>query len=254
MNHLAIGRFVGKVALVTGGASGIGAACCQRFAREGAEVAIVDVDDGQGERAAEELRDTGRRVIYIRADVSSFESVDRAISIVREEFGRLDVAVNNAGVGGPMHSIIDIPLAQWTTTLAINLTGVFHCLRAELPLMATSGGGSIINVASIMGTVAAANLSAYVAAKHGVIGLTKVAAIEFGQQRIRVNAVGPTFVRTPLTAAMDEDGWKAMTLQHPLGYLPTALDVANIVSFLGSDEAHSITGSFHLVDAGYTAQ
>jgi NAD(P)-dependent dehydrogenase (short-subunit alcohol dehydrogenase family) len=246
-------RFDGKSALVTGGGSGIGAACALRLAAEGAAVAVLDIDAAGSARTVQAIRAQGGRAIAIQTDVSDFDSVERAVALLCKEFGRLDVAINNAGMGGAFHSIVDIPLQQWTSTIAINLTGVFHCLRAELPVMAAQGGGAIVNMASIMGTVAAANVGAYVASKHGVVGLTKVAAIEFGPKQIRVNAIGPTFVKTPLTNTVDEAGWTALTSMHALGRMPTVEDVALLAAFLASDDARSITGSLHLVDAGYTA-
>ena len=246
-------RYAGRAALVTGGGSGIGAACSLRLAAEGAAVAVLDIDAAGGAKIVQEIRDRGGRAIAIRTDVADFDSVQQAVGRAHQEFGRLDVAINNAGMGGAFHSIVDIPLQQWTSTMAINLTGVFHCLRAELPVMAAQGGGAIVNMASIMGTVAAANVGAYVASKHGVVGLTKVAAIEFGAKQVRVNAIGPTFVRTPLTNTVDEAGWTALTTMHALGRMPTVEDVALLAAFLGSDDARSITGSLHLVDAGYTA-
>jgi NAD(P)-dependent dehydrogenase (short-subunit alcohol dehydrogenase family) len=246
-------RFDGKSALVTGGGSGIGAACALRLAAEGAAVAVLDIDAAGSARIVEDIRGQGGRATAIQTDVSDFDSVERAVAQLRKEFGRLDVAINNAGMGGAFHSIVDIPLQQWTSTIAINLTGVFHCLRAELPVMAAQGGGAIVNMASIMGTVAAANVGAYVASKHGVVGLTKVAAIEFGPKQVRVNAIGPTFVKTPLTNTVDEAGWTALASMHALGRMPTVEDVALLAAFLASDDARSITGSLHLVDAGYTA-
>jgi NAD(P)-dependent dehydrogenase (short-subunit alcohol dehydrogenase family) len=177
------------------------------------------------------------------------KAVERALG----ELGRLDVAVNNAGVGGAFHPLEALPIAQWHSTIAVNLTSVFYCLRAELPVLAAGGGGSIINMASIMGTVAMPNIAAYIASKHGVVGLTKAAAVEYGPKNVRVNAVAPTFVRTAMTDTVDESAWQGLVSMHPLGRMPTVDDVASIVAFLGSHEAASVTGSTYLVDSGFTA-
>jgi NAD(P)-dependent dehydrogenase (short-subunit alcohol dehydrogenase family) len=246
-------RYVGKVALVTGGGNGIGAACCERLSVEGAAVAVLDLNYAAAQDVVDELTARGGQVMAIGVDVTQADSVARAVKRVHAELGRLDVAINNAGIGGAFHTLESLPIEQWNSTIAVNLTGIYFCLRAELPILAAGGGGSVINVASIMGTVAMPNIAAYVASKHGVIGLTKVAAIEYGAKNVRVNAVAPTFVRTALTDTVDDAGWQGLTAMHPLGRMPTVEDVANIVAFLGSHEAASVTGSTYLVDSGYTA-
>jgi NAD(P)-dependent dehydrogenase (short-subunit alcohol dehydrogenase family) len=202
---------------------------------------------------AEAINARGGRSIAIEVDVTQPESVQAALERVSGKFGRLDVAVNNAGMGGDFHILESFPIEQWHVTISTNLTGIFLCLRAELPIMVAGGGGAIVNMASIMGTVAAPQSGAYVASKHGVVGLTKVAALEYGLKGIRVNAVGPTFVRTPLTDTLDDAAWQGLTSMHALGRIPSVDDVAALVAFLSSDEAASVTGSLHLVDAGYTA-
>ena len=246
-------RHKGKSALVTGGGSGIGAACCYRLAFEGASVAVLDRNIDAAQIVAAAIQARGGSSIAVSVDVTQVESVNAAIDRVRTEFGRIDVAVNNAGMGGAFHPIEALPLDQWHATIATNLTGVFLCLRAELAIMAAGSGGAIVNMASIMGTVAAPHLGAYVASKHGVVGLTKVAALEYGSKGIRVNAVGPTFVRTPRTNTLDDAAWEGLKAMHPLGRIPSIEDVAALVAFLSSDEAAGVTGSLHLVDAGYTA-
>jgi NAD(P)-dependent dehydrogenase (short-subunit alcohol dehydrogenase family) len=246
-------RHKDSAALVTGGGSGIGAACCQRLSSEGASVAVLDLNLPAAQAVADAINGRGGHAIALGVDVTQAESVSQAVERVRSEFGRLNVAVNNAGMGGAFHPLEALPLEQWHQTIAINLTGVFYCLRAELPIMVADGGGAIVNMASIMGTVAAAQVGAYVASKHGVVGLTKAAAIEYGSNSIRINAVGPTFVRTPLTNTLDDAAWQGLTSRHPLGRMPSVEDIAAMVAFLSSSEAASITGSLHLVDAGYTA-
>ncbi len=246
-------RYVGRAALVTGGGNGIGAACCARLALEGAAVAVLDLDLAAAQTVARDLAARGGRAIAIGVDVTEADSVAHAVERALGELGRLDVAVNNAGVGGAFHPLEALPIAQWHSTIAVNLTGVFYCLRAELPILAAGGGGAIINMASIMGTVAMPNIAAYVASKHGVVGLTKAAAVEYGPKNVRVNAVAPTFVRTAMTDTVDESGWQGLVSMHPLGRMPTIDDVASIVAFLGSHEAASVTGSTYPVDSGFTA-
>ncbi len=216
-------------------------------------MAVLDLNFAAAQDVADDLTARGGHAIAIGVDLTQASSVASAVQRAFVELGRLDVAVNNAGIGGAFHPLEALPVEQWHSTIAVNLTGVFFCLRAELPILATGGGGSIINMPSIMGTVAMANIGAYVASKHGVVGLTKVAAIEYGAKKIRVNAVAPTFVRTALTDTVDDAAWQGLTGMHPLGRMPGVADVANIVAFLGSDEAASVTGSTYLVDSGYTA-
>jgi NAD(P)-dependent dehydrogenase (short-subunit alcohol dehydrogenase family) len=246
-------RYVGKAALVTGGGNGIGAACCERFSLEGAAVAVLDLNFAAAQDVVDDLTARGGHAIAIGVDVTQADSVASAVERAFVELGRLDVAVNNAGIGGAFHPLEALPIDQWHSTIAVNLTGVFYCLRAELPILATGGGGSIINMASIMGIVAMPNIAAYIAAKHGVVGLTKVAAVEYGAKNVRVNAVAPTFVRTALTDTVDDAAWQGLIATHPLGRMPTVDDVADVVAFLGSHEAASVTGSTYLVDSGFTA-
>jgi NAD(P)-dependent dehydrogenase (short-subunit alcohol dehydrogenase family) len=245
-------RYQGKVVLVTGGGSGLGDACVRRLASEGASIAILDIDAERGNAVAESLKANGGKAISLAVDVTRAEAVDAAVASIVSTFGPLDVAINNAGMGGPMAALLDMPEAQWHQTLALNLTGVFHCMRAELRVM-VDRGGAIINMASVFGTVGGPMVAAYTAAKHGVIGLTKATALEYGPRNVRVNAVAPTFVRTALTATLDEATWTHLASLHALRRCPTPEDIAATVAWLGSDDAASVTGSIHLVDAGFTA-
>ena len=246
-------RYQGKVALITGAAAGLGEACARRLAQEGARLALLDIDAVRGEALQAELRAQGHEALFITADVTQAASVQAAVAATVQAYGRLDVAVNNAGLGGALTPLIDMPEAQWHQTLALNLTGVFHCLRAELQVMVGQGSGAIVNMASVFGTVGGAMVSAYTAAKHGVVGLSKAAALEVGPSGVRINVVAPTFVRTPLTAGLDDATWAHLASLHALTRFPTVQDVAATVAWLGSDDAAATTGSVHLVDAGFTA-
>jgi len=244
-------RFTGKVFLVTGGGSGIGEAIVKRLAYEGAQVAVLDIDLTAAERVAAEA---GSAAAY-RADVTDAAGMAAVIAQIIADHGSLDGAVNNAGIGGPFIATADYPLDWWDRTLAINLTGVFNSIRAEIPHMVTAGAGSIVNMSSICGLVGQAGTAAYVATKHGVIGLTKTVALEYGAQGIRCNAVCPTYVQTPLTMAELKDPaiWTDLDARHATGHCATAEDVAGMAAFLLSDDARSVTGSAHLVDGGFTA-
>lgn len=244
-------RFKDKVIAVTGGGSGLGEAIVLRLAGEGARVAVIDIDPAAAARVAAQA--TGAKAFS--ADVSSAEAMREVMDAVAAWGGKLDGAVNNAGVGGPFLPTVDYPLDWWDRTIAINLSGVFYSMRAELPHLIANGGGAIVNMASICGFIGQAGTAAYVAAKHGVIGLTKTIALEYGDKGVRCTAVCPTFVRTPLTLAelKDDAIWADLDARHATGHCATPEDVAAMTAFLLSDDARSVTGSAHLVDGGLTA-
>lgn len=247
-------EFEGKVALVTGAASGIGAACALQLAASGAAVVVADLDEEGAKKVVAEIEAKGGKAAPFRINVSVPEEVAAMVAFAKKTFGALHLAVNNAGIGGPSAPVAEYPLDGWRKVIDINLMSVFYCMHYEIPAMLEAGGGAIVNMSSILGTQGFANSSAYVAAKHGVVGLTKTAAMEYATKNIRVTAVGPGFIETPLvTNNIDPEALKQITALHPVGRLGKPEEVAALTCFLLSDKASFITGSYHLVDGAYTA-
>lgn len=243
-----------KVAIVTGAGSGIGKAICLLYAKEGAKIVVSDISEKAGNETVSEIKDAGGKAIFVKADSSKPEDNKNLVEQTVKEFGGLHVAVNNAGIGGPIGPVGEYPIDGWDKVIAINLSGVFYGMRYQIPAMLKSGGGSIVNMASILGKVGTKGSAAYVAAKHGVIGLTESAALEYADQKIRINAVGPGYIKTPLLESLDEATMKALVGLHPMGRLGEASEVAELVLWLNSDKASFVTGSYYNVDGGYLAQ
>jgi NAD(P)-dependent dehydrogenase (short-subunit alcohol dehydrogenase family) len=243
----------GKVALVTGSGSGIGKSVAVLFAENGAKVVLTDVNEEHGNAVVKEIEDKGGKAVFIRADSSKPEDNEAAVYKALEVFGKLDIAVNNAGIGGTSAPVGEYPIEAWDKVIAINLSGVFYGMRYQIPAIEeTAGGkGSIINIASILGKVGFMNSSAYVAAKHGVVGLTENAAIEYATRGVRVNVVGPGFIRTPLLDAMSKEDYDALADKHPMKRLGEVEEVAELCVWLASDKASFVTGSYYAVDGGY---
>jgi NAD(P)-dependent dehydrogenase (short-subunit alcohol dehydrogenase family) len=251
-------KFRGEVALVTGGGSGIGWAACKAFARAGARVVVSDVNEADGARVVRRLTDCGREAIFIRADVSNAADVKHLIDATVSSYGGLDMAFNNAGVEGPRATVADYPDEAWDQVIAVNLTGVRLCMKYEIQQMLKQHGGAIVNNASILGIVGFANASAYTAAKHGVLGLTKAAALEYASSGIRINAVCPGFIDTPMLqrAGLTTElaTREAIEHLHPLGRLGRPEEVAAAAVWLCTPDASFIAGHPLLVDGGYVIQ
>ncbi len=247
--------FTDRTVIITGAGSGIGAAIARSLAEAGATVVVSDISAGDAQAVASDIVAAGNKALSFAADVSLPEDCQSLVKFAVEKTGALHLAVNNAGIGGPSEAVGDYPLDGWRKVIDINLNGVFYGMRYQISAMLSAGGGAIVNIASILGSVGFANASAYVAAKHGVVGLTKTAALEYAKQGIRINAVGPAFIDTPLlTKNLEPQMIQGLANLHPAGRIGRTEEVAALVQFLLSDEASFINGSYHLVDGGYTAQ
>ena len=252
----------GKVALVTGGASGIGRATALTFAREGAKLIVADMNEDGGQQTVHMITEQGGEAIFVQTDVTQATAVEALISKAVATYGRLDCAHNNAGIsgagiGGEHRALTaEYPDERWHQVIAINLTGVWLCMKYEIAQMLTHGGGTIVNTASAAGLVGLPYASAYVASKHGVVGLTKTAALEYAQQSIRVNCVCPGYIQTPMTARglSDPEQKAQIVAREPIGRVGTPEEVAEAVVWLCSDTASFVTGHAMSVDGGYVAQ
>jgi len=250
-----------KVCAVTGGAKGIGRATCIRLAREGARVAILDLDDDDGAEVLEAVEAEGVDAEYRHLDVSDEAAVREALQGIAERFGRLDVLVNNAGISGANKPTHEVTAEEWDKVMAVNVSGVFYGTKAAVPLMRRAGGGSIVNLSSIYGIIGAPDIPPYHASKGAVREMTKVDALLYAADGIRVNSVHPGFIWTPLVEALAEEseqGKEAFRREldalHPIGHVGEPEDIAAGIAYLASDDAKFLTGSELVIDGGYTAR
>jgi NAD(P)-dependent dehydrogenase (short-subunit alcohol dehydrogenase family) len=243
-----------KVAIITGAGSGIGRSTAMLFASEGAKVVISDVNEAHGKSVVDEITKNGGAATFVKADSSKPEDNEALVKQTLDKYGALDIAVNNAGIGGPLAATGEYPLDGWKKVIDINLSGVFYGLRYQIPAM-LKNGGSIINVASILGQAATKFSPAYVAAKHGVVGLTKAAALEYADKKIRVNSIGPGYIKTPLVMnSLDASTLNGLVGLHPIGRLGESEEVAELLLWLASSKASFVTGAYYPIDGGYLAQ
>ncbi len=246
-----------KRIVITGGASGIGAASAKVLASRGAKVLISDVNQADGEALAKSLTDAGGEVYFCRTDVSDPSEVAALVKQACEQLGGVDVMINNAGVDHNPANMLEVPQADFDRNIAINLTGVWHCMRSALPVMLKQGNGQVINVASVAGLRSSPMLSAYSAAKHGVVGLTKAAAVEFARANIRCNAICPSFVDTPMVQntlkKVDERAQRAIVGANPMKRLGKVEEIAYAIAWLSSDESSFMTGQNVVLDGGMLA-
>jgi NAD(P)-dependent dehydrogenase (short-subunit alcohol dehydrogenase family) len=248
----------GKVILITGAGSGIGRAAAIAFAREGAQVAVADVSEQGGEQTVAMIKEASGQAFFAKVNVAEARDVARMVNRAVETYGKLDYAFNNAGIEGEQVAVADYAEGTWNRVIGVNLTGIWLCMKHEIPPMLKQGKGVIVNMSSILGTVGFANASAYVASKHGVIGLTKTAALEYASKGIRVNAICPGFIETPMLerAGMSAGSelYRQIASLHPLKRLGKPEEIAQAVVWLCSDAASFVTGHAMLVDGGYVAQ
>jgi NAD(P)-dependent dehydrogenase (short-subunit alcohol dehydrogenase family) len=244
----------GKVAIITGGASGIGRSTAIKFSESGAKVVVSDRDESMGLETCKLITDKGGEALFVLTDVADASSCKALVDQTIKVFGRLDYACNNAGIGGQAANLADYEIEEWHRLMGINLHGVFYCMKYQIPEMLKQGGGAIVNMSSILGKVGFATASAYVASKHALEGLSKTAAMEYATQGMRINTVGPAFIKTPLLSGMDEGTLGFIQTLHPMNRLGTPEEVANLVVWLCSDEASFITGNYYPVDGGYLSK
>jgi NAD(P)-dependent dehydrogenase (short-subunit alcohol dehydrogenase family) len=247
-------QFEGKTAVVTGGGSGIGKAAAVALAADGANVVVNDLKEEVAQGVVDEITQAGGTAIAVAGDVGNADAVKAMVDAAVSTYGALHLAFNNAGIGGPLGSLTEIDIAGYQKLMDVNLHSVFYSMYYEIPAMLKAGGGSIVNMSSILGVVGEATAIPYVAAKHGVSGMTKATALQYANQGIRVNSVHPGYIQTPLLGNMPAEAQEGLVSLHPIGRLGKSEEVAEVVLFLLSDRASFVTGAQYLVDGAYTAR
>ncbi|MEG9328224.1 glucose 1-dehydrogenase [Salinimicrobium catena] len=243
-----------KVVIITGGASGIGEATAALFAAEGARVVVSDIQEEKGKAVVERIKNNSGKAAFFKADVSVAEENEALVNFSVKTYGKLDIAVNNAGIGGEANKIADMSLEGWHKVISVNLDSLFYGMKYQIPAMQKNGSGSIVNISSILGSVGFMGSAGYVAAKHAALGITKTAALEYSSESIRVNAVGPAFIDTPLLDQLDDDLKQQLVAMHPIGRFGKGKEVAELILWLGSDKASFATGAYYPIDGGYLAR
>ena len=248
-------RLENKVAIITGAGSGIGKETAFLFAKEGAKVTVSDINEDAGNKVVEEIKKAGGEAIFVKANSASAEDGQNLVRKTVEAFGGLHIAVNNAGVGSDFSKVADVEIKDWQRVIDINLTGVFYGMKYQIPEMIKSKGGSVINIASILGQAAFQGSAAYVASKHGVVGLTKTGALDHALDNVRVNAIGPGFVYSGLVneETMGKEAIQELEQKHAMQRLGEPKEIAAMALFLASDESSFVTGSYYPVDGGFLA-
>ncbi|WP_264538329.1 SDR family NAD(P)-dependent oxidoreductase [Flavobacterium sp. N1736] len=243
-----------KVALITGAGAGIGKATALLLAENGAKVVVSNISKENGQAVVKEIIEKGGDAIFFKADVASAAENEALVAYTLKHYGQLDIAVNNAGIVGPFGLTGDYPLEDWQKVIDVNLSGVFYGLRYQIPAM-IERGGSIVNLASILGQVGTKFLPAYVAAKHGVVGLTKAAALEYADKNIRINSIAPSYIKTPLVMkTLDQATIDTVVESLPLGRMGEPEEIAELILFLASPKSSYVTGGYYPVDGGFLAQ
>lgn len=245
----------GKVAIVTGAGSGIGREVAFLYAAEGAKLVVSDINEAGGQETVSQIIQNGGEAIFVKANTAIAEEHKSLVDQTLAKYGALHIACNNAGIGGPLAPTGEYPIDGWEKVIGINLSGVFYGMRYQIPAMLAAGGGAIVNIASILGQAGTKSSPAYVASKHGVVGLTKAAALEYATQNIRINSVGPGYIKTPLvTNSLDAATLKVIEGMHPMGRLGNTTEIAELVLWLSSEKASFVTGAYYNADGGYLAQ